>query len=170
MNRIIAYILLSFISLNLFAQSAEGRYVSRMTQDGTLIFISPKKIGVCHEIKNFEYDITCLSWADSVTVNFTFRSKSVDRPKKLKINSCDDSFICSKYSLLYTDIVKGGYEIRVTSKFPIQDIEKIFQCQTPPIFIFEQDGITRSATYSNRAWNKDRKKLIDIYNLYKLSR
>jgi len=170
MKRAISYILFVFMAVQLFAQSAEGRYVSRMTQDGTLYFIMPKKLGECSGIKKFEYDMTCLSWSDSVTVNFTFHSKSVARPTNLRIESCGDSFQCSSSSLLFTDIVKNGYEIRVTSKFLVSEIEKVLQCPNSPAFMFEQDGVVRTAEYSKGAWGKDRKKLVDILNLYKLSK
>ncbi len=170
MKRIISLIFLVFVSVHLFAQSVEDRYFSRMTQDGTLYFIVPKKLGKCSGIKKFEYDMTYLSWSDSVTVNFTFRSKSVACPSELKIESCENLYLCSNYSLLFTDIVKDGYEIRVTSKFSVDEIERVLKCSESPVFMFKQDGVLRTAEYSKGAWDKDRKKLIDIYNLYKLSK
>lgn len=170
MRQILAIFFVVFASLCVAGQNAAGRYVSRMTQDGMLYFINPQKIKQCTEIKNFEYDMTCLSWSDSVTVNFTFKSNSVDRPANLKIESCGKSYACNNYSLLFTDIVKGGYEIRVTSKFLLSDIEKVLQCQSSPIFSFSQNGITRTAAYSSGAWRKDQKKLTDIFNIFRLSR
>lgn len=170
MKQFITILCIVFASMNIMGQSATGRYVSRMSQDGMIYFIMPQKISHCSEIKRFEYDMTCLSWTDSVTVNFTFKSKSVDKPTHLKIESCGVSYICENYSLLFTDIVRGGYEIRVTSKFPLIDIEKIILCDESPIFSFTQDGITRTAAYSKGAWKKDKKKLQDIFNIFRLSR
>lgn len=170
MNKFFASLLLILFPLLAAAQSAQGRYVSRMTQDGKLIFIEPKKISVCSEIKKFEYDVTCLTWADSATVNFTFVSRTISKPRDLKIKSCGSDYVCDNYSLLYTDIVKSGYEIRVSAKYPVADIEKIFQCETSPVFSFKQDDIERTAAYSKSAWAKDRVKLNAIMNLYNTSK
>ena len=51
------------VCLNMQAQSADGRYISRMTQDGTLYFINPQKLSKTEGIKNFEYDMTLLRYA-----------------------------------------------------------------------------------------------------------
>lgn len=150
------------------AQTANGRYVSRMTQDGMLYFIEPKKISKVENIERFEYDVTLISWSDSATVNFTFKSKSLAYPDSLSINSCDGNYKIRNYSLLFTDIIKGGYEIRVTSKVDNSILEKIILCTVSPIFNFYQDGVYCEASYSTGAWKNDRKKLLDIFNLYKL--
>lgn len=114
--------------------------------------------------------MTYLSWTDSVTVNITFRSKSVACPSELVIESCGCLCRCSSCSMLFTDIVKGGYEIRLTSKFSVGEIERVLECPDSPTFTFKQNGVLCSAEYSKGAWKKDRKKLTDIYNLYKLSK
>lgn len=168
MRRIVTIFAIIFVAFQALAQSASGRYVSRMTRDGTLYFVEPKKLSECEGIKKFEYDMTLLSWADSVTVNFTFKSASVAYPGRLSIVTCGGGIACRDYSLLFTDIVKGGYSIRVTSKFSIADLGKILGCASPPVFTFYQDGVARTASYSAGAWRKDRKKLNDIFNLYQL--
>jgi len=126
----------------------------------------PKKLNKCEGIKNFTYDMTCLTWSDSITVNWTFKSKTIHIPEKFKLISCGKDYHCSNYSPLYNDIVKGGYEIRITSKFHVNEIEEMLNCQTPLMFSFYQGGILKTATFSQGAWNKERQKLIDIFNLY----
>lgn len=168
MNRIFALLAFIFCVLLSSAQSADGRYVSRMTQDGTLYFIEPKKITKLDGLSKFEYDMTLLSWSDSVTVNFTFKSKSVAYPEKLEIRTCGKIIQDIPYSLLFTDIVKGGYSIRVTSKITTAQLGDIVNCDASPVFVFKQDGVIRTASYSAGAWKNDKKKLSDIYNLYKL--
>ena len=170
MNRIIILLTVIFCALQASAQSADGRYTSRMTLDGMLYFMHPKKITKCDGIERFEYDMTLLSWTDSVTVNFTFKSKSVAYPENLQIQTCGKSIQNIPYSLLFTDIVKGGYSIRVTSKISSAELEGIVSCMSSPVFVFEQDGVKRTASYSDGAWKKDAKKLSDIYHIYKLRR
>lgn len=168
MNRILVLLTIIFCALFASAQSADGRYTSRMAQDGMIYFINPKKITKCNGIERFEYDMTLLSWTDSVTVNFTFKSKSVAYPEKLQIQTCGKNITTIPYSLLFTDIVKGGYSIRVTSKISSADLEDIISCKSSPVFVFEQDGVERTASYSEGAWKKDEKKLSDIFYIYKL--
>lgn len=169
MKRIIIILIsVVFAVLGASAQSASGRYVSRMTQDGILYFIEPKKITKVENIQRFNYDMTLISWSDSTTVNFTFKSKTPAYPDSLSFKSCGASYKITNYSLLFTDIVKGGYEIRVTSKVDNNTLEKLFMCPEPPIFSFFQNGLPCTATYTSRAWKSDQKKLLDIFNLYKL--
>lgn len=167
MNRIIIAVLVSALALGASAQSAQNRYVSRMTQDGTLFFISPKKLNRSEGVKKFEYDMTWLSWSDSATVNWTFRSESMDLPREFAIQTCDTVFVCTSYSPLYQDIIRSGYETRITSKFSLSQIERMIQCPTSPEFVFKQDGVTKTASFSEGTWRKERKMLSDILTLYK---
>lgn len=161
---------LTICVIGLSAQSASGRYNSRMTRDGTLYFINPYKLKEKENISSFEYDMTCLTWSDSVTVNFTYVSKSMDLPENLRIESGTVSYPCTDYSPLYIDIVGKGYEIRITSKFPVREILEVIERAAAPGFVFDQAGIQRSAFYTESAWRKDRKKLQDIFTLYKYTK
>lgn len=170
MKRLTLLLVAMLVTLGVAAQSADGRYTSRMTQDGTLFFVMPQKIGKLSGIKRFEYDMTMLTWTDSVTVNFTFESDRMSLPENLEIVSGANRYACADYSPLFIDIKKKHYEVRITSKFPADQIKSIVGSATPPVFSFTQDGVPESATYSEGAWRKDRKKLSDIYQLYLYSR
>lgn len=167
MKRIIIILLVLIVGIPSFALE---RYASRMTPDGTIYFIMPKKLSKLHGIKHFDYDMTLLSWTDSVTVNFTFESGIMGLPTDLSIKSGTRTFGCDNYSLLFQDLKKKGFEIRVTSKFSTEDIKEMIYSETPPVFIFYQGENEESATYSEGAWKKDRKNLIDIYNIYQYSK
>lgn len=167
MKRILIILLVLIVGEASFALD---RYASRMTPDGTIYFIMPKKLSKLQGIKHFDYDMTLLSWTDSVTVNFTFESGLMGHPNNLAINSGTRSFVCDHYSLLFQDLKKNGFEIRVTSKFSTHDIKEMIDSEAPPIFIFYQGENKESATYSEGAWKKDRKKLIDIYNIYQYTK
>lgn len=167
MKRNIIILFLFIMGVTMYAQD---RYASRMTPDGTIYFIMPKKLGKLHGIKHFDYDMTLLSWTDSVTVNFTFVSNTLGLPSDLSIKCGEQIFRCNNYSLLFQDIKKKSFEIRVTSKFPISEIEHMIHNINPPIFIFAQGDQKETATYSDAAWLKERKKLIDIYQIYLYSK
>lgn len=170
MKNILFLVLLMFISIPAIGQSAQGRYSSRMTPDGTLFFINPHKLGDLSNLKRFEYDMTMLTWTDSVTINFTFESQRMSLPDNFKLVSNDAIYECDNYSSLYVDIKKNHYEVRITSKFPVSVIENILANEIAPIFTFSQDGILEKATYRMNAWKKDRKKLLDIFKLFTYSK
>lgn len=160
-------ILIILFAVNAVAQSAAGRYASRLTQDGTVFFFMPQKLSQLENINRFEYDMTSLTWSDSITVNFTFVSKTSLPPTGLKIVSGNTTYDCQAFSPLYIDIIKKGFEVRITSKFPSDAIKNIIQCTEPPEFHFSQGSTQAKAAYSAKAWNKDRKKLNDIFSLIK---
>ena len=170
MKRLLTAFVLSFCFIAGFSQSAENRYNSRMTRDGVLFFIMPEKLKDLSGLKRFEYDVTLLSWTDSATVNFTFESESLALPSDLEIKYADGTINCDSYTPLFVDIKRNHYEIRITSKFSISQIESIFSSITPPVFCFTQEGASKSASYKPKAWTSDRKKLNDIFKLYTLSR
>lgn len=152
------------------AQSAEGRYSSRMTQDGFIFFANPQRLKELNNIKRFEYDMTMLTWTDSITVNFTFESTSMVMPHDLRIKYDGGVVKCDAYSSLFTDIKKDYYEIRITSRYSTSDIERILKSEKSPCFCFSQGDMEESAAYKPGAWKKDRKKLNDIFNLYLYSK
>lgn len=170
MKRIFLFIFVAISVLLSYAQSADGRYSSRMTRDGMLFFVNPQKLGDLEGLKRFEYDMTLLSWTDSVTINFTFESNLMARIDNLEIRSGNEVFLPIDYSVLFSDIKKNRYEIRITSKFPLSSLIKALESPEPMRFVFMQDGTERSAAYKTGAWRKDSKKLNDIIRLYLYSR
>ena len=152
MKKLLLYIFLAIAALPCTAASADGRYNSRMTQDGTLYFIMPYKLKDLSGVKRFDYDMTLLSWTDSVTVNFTFVSPSMLEPADLRLTSGDESLPCHSYSPLFIDIKK--------------DIQRLLENAAPLFFRFKQGDEQKSAGYTSGAWAKDRTRLIDIFRLY----
>ena len=164
------YILLTLVSLIVGNFAASARYASRMTPDGTIFFIEPHKLGRLSNIRRFEYDMTLLSWTDSVTINFTFEAGRMTMPESMMIKSGEKEYRCTDYSILYVDIKGNHYEVRVTSKFSVTDIQQVLESSFPPVFEFFQDGIYEQATYKDGAWKKDQKKLLNIFRLYLYSK
>ncbi len=170
MKKLIALLFIGAMAIPLYGQSSQGRYASRITPDGTIFFINPQKLNVLTNLRRFEYDMTLPSWLASVTVNFTIESSWMTAPENLKIASGDTVYPCEDFSVLFIDIKKQHYVIRVTSKFSIQDLTEIVEAASSPVFTFTQNGIQEEATYTDRAWKKERKKLSDIFQLYVYSK
>lgn len=168
-----SFLLLFFIILSvseILGQSAQGRYSSRMTVDGTIFFIEPCKLKELDNIRKFEYDMTLLSWTDSVTVNFTFETNIMSMPHDLRISSNQKEYICKDFSSLFIDIKKNHYEIRITSQFSVDEVSQILNSEDSPTFVFTQDDVTNRASYTKRSWKKDRNKLLSIFKLYSYSK
>lgn len=165
-------VLLSLLAvLNpLYGQSSQRRYASRITSDGTIFFINPQTLGSLTNLRRFEYDMTLLNWADSVAINFTVESSLMNAPENLQIESGDNVYQCDDFSVLYTDIKRQHYVIRVTSKFSMQDLVQIIESASSPVFSFTQNGILEKASYTCGAWKKERKRLSDILRLYVYSK
>ena len=151
-------------------KSVGDRYASRMTRDGTIFFILPERLKATDGVDRFEYDMTCLTWNDTVTVNFSVRSKNMEVPEHVALQSGDKRFDAVGIAKLYTDIVKNGYEIRMSCRFLWDDIQRAFTAVQPPVFLFDQSGVERSATYTPRQWKGERRILSEILELYNYSR
>lgn len=170
MKKLIAFLSILVMAIPSHGQLSQGRYSSRITHDGTIFFINPQKLGALTNLKRFEYDMTLLSWKDSVTINFTIDASRMNTPENFKIVSDNCVYPCEDYSVMYTDIRKQHYVIRVASKFPLQEITQIIVSETSPTFAFTQNDVQESARYTDKAWKKERKRLSAIIQLYVYSK
>lgn len=166
MRKVLGLLIAFAMVVHVYGQSSHGRYASRITSDGTIFFINPQTLGKHVNIQRFEYDITLLSWTDSVTINFTIESSLMNAPENLRIISGDRVYQCENSSVLFIDIKKQHYLIRVTSTFSTQELEAIIESTSSPVFEFTQNGIREAAAYTDKAWKKERKTLSDIFQLY----
>lgn len=146
------------------------RYNSRITPDGTIFFVNPQELASLKNLRQFEYDMTLLSWKDSVTVNYTIESSSMKVPEGLKIIIDGNIYDCDTYSVLFIDMKRQYYRIRITSKIPMLELARIVESSDPPIFVFVQEGIQKEATYTSRKWKKGRKQLWGILQLFDYSK
>ncbi len=170
MKKLIVLLFILVMAIPSKGQSSQGRYASRITPDGTIFFINPQKLGALTNLRRFEYDMTLLSWKDSVIINFTMETSWMTAPENFKLVSGDKVYPCENFSVLYTDIKKQHYVIRVTSKFSLQELTQIVTSTTSPTFAFTQNGVKEAAKYTDNAWKKERKKLLAIIQLYVYSK
>lgn len=161
---IITLLLLSF-SLSGVAQSAYGRYSSRLTKDGMCYFFRNKKLTKTKEIRRFDYDMTYLDWKDSVTVNFTILADTPKLPTLFKIVCGADTFTCNNLKRFFVDVTKKGYEIRMSSLFSEDEIRKMINSSFAPVFVLDIDEKRATATYSKHSWEKESNKLQMILHL-----
>ncbi len=148
------------------AASLSGKYFSRMVDKGMLFFLNPQKVSQVEGVKSFEYDVTMTTWNDSVTINFTCKSDVMDTPQDFKIVSGSNTYKSVKNKVLYTDIIKKGFEIRMSSTLLYRDFEAMVNNENPPTFTFVQGGMQKSASFSSGKWDKERKDLQRILSVY----
>jgi len=151
------------------AVTAQDRYTSRPTQDGTLFFLSPKKLGNVKGADGFEFDMTYVTSNDSAYVNFSVKSKTAVRPTGLcLIYGNGEKYECDNYKLLFIDKHGSSYEIRVTSTFPFSVLREAFSSTESPVYAFNLAGTNVEASYKKSAWKKDRSRISEIFNLIDL--
>lgn len=166
MKYILRFLAVFAILCSLVSLDAYARYDTFRSKDGMLYFFNPQKLKETTNLKSFEYDMTMLTWTDSVTINFTIVSDAMSVPEQFAIRTGNTKYVCHDYSLLFVDLDKKDYKVRVTSKFSLAEVEKIIDSPLPPVFEFEQNGVTRTATYKAKAWKTDREKIRQVMDLY----
>ena len=138
------------------AQSIDKRYRSTITQTGTLHFFRPMKLTRIENMKSFVYDMTYLSKTDSVTLNFTLEIINSQNVEKVVLQTDGVIAIENAPKMLYRDVLKSSYKVRISVGVPYKDIERIFKSETPlSFFITLSDGTVCKATYSKSKWRKE---------------
>ncbi|MDO4949874.1 MAG: hypothetical protein Q4E55_06900 [Bacteroidales bacterium] len=120
-------------------------------------------------MNKFVYDMTYISNTDSVTLNFT--SEIIDFQNIEKVALQTDRVIATENApkMLYRDVLKTSYEIRITVGVPYKDIEQAFKSDTPlSFFITLSDGTICKATYSKSKWKKEHVNITRILQSIKL--
>ena len=164
MKKLIAFLFILVIAIPLYGQLSQGRYASRITSDGTIFFVNPQKLGVLTNLRRFEYDMTLLSWKDSVTINFTIETSWMTTPENFKLVSGDKVYSCDDFSVLYTDIKKQHYVIRVTSRFSLQELTQIIASEISPIFALRKMTFRKQLSIQKMPGKKSVKNYLLLFN------
>lgn len=156
MARIVFILLIFFISIICNAQSIEKRYSSHLSNAGVINFFHPKKLKKNTNVDMFVFDMTYISHNDSVTLNCSFRIRNKYNIKLLNLKSGNNKIHSNDLFILYREVKKHGYEIRVTSRFSFNEIKNVFKEHIPPVFeIILNDGSYCMASYRKSAWEKE---------------
>lgn len=156
MIRLHIILLLFFVGSLCNAQSIEKRYSSHLSNAGVINFFHPQKLKKNTNLDMFAFDMTYISYNDSITVNCSYRIQTGSNIKSLKIKSDNDNMQGNDLSVLYREVQKHGYEVRVTSRFSFSDIKNAFSNSAPLVFeIVTNDGSCHTASYRKSAWEKE---------------
>ena len=157
MTRHILTLLFLTIALTCSAQSIEKRYRSYLSERGTINFFRPKKLDVKANVDKFIFDMTYVSRQDSIIINSSLSIKDEGVLSQFKLKSGEKEIPGEAVTMLYRDVTKQGYTIRISSRFLIKDIEECFSSNSPLIFtIVLTDGTVCTATYKPSQWKQER--------------
>lgn len=150
------FIFLFFICTFCNAQSIEKRYSTYISDIGVINFFHPQKLKNNTKIDAFVFDMTYISYGDSLILNCSYRTQNGSNIKSLKLKNGNNNICGKDLSVLYRDVIKSGYETRVTSRFSFIDIRNIFSNPAPLVFeIILNDGSCYTASYRKSAWEKE---------------
>jgi len=165
MARYILILLCLAVSLMCTARSIEKRYSSYISEKGTIYFFRPKKLAKNTNIGKFNFDMTYVSHKDSVIVNCSVNIKNSEKVSHLELKSGDKTIPGDAVYIIFRNVIKNGYVVRVSSRFLLKDIEECFSNSNPLIFhIMSTDGQEYEATYTSSQWKEESEQVTRILN------
>ena len=154
--RITLFLISLLVSLICPAQSIEKRYSSYVSERGIVNFFRPKKLNDNTNMGGFEFDMTYVSHRDSVTVNCSINVRNSEPVVYAELRNGEEKRAGENVYVIYRDITKKGYLVRLSTSYPLKDIQECFSNRNPLVFCFRmKDGTTCSASYTPLQWKKD---------------
>lgn len=113
----------------------------------------------------FSFDMSYLSKSDTVIVNCSLTVPEENIVKGVSLKNDIQEVACYDVRMLYRDVTKNGYVLRVTSKFPYSSIKSFFSNASPLKFCFLlKDDSHCIATYKESKWKKEQYQITKIIN------
>ena len=104
--------------------SAQGRYSTRLLENGTMLFFNPCKLVAMQKETSLVYDMTYLTHSDSVTVNMTYTALTSD-VREVRIVSGTASYGTANYSIFYREKDKKRIATRIHISCPKNTYEDL---------------------------------------------
>ena len=147
--------------------SAQGRYSTRLLENGTMLFFNPCKLAAMQKETSLVYDMTYLTHSDSVTVNMTYTALTSD-VREVRIVSGTASYGTANYSIFYREKDKKRIATRIHISCPKNTYEDLFLSDAPMrIEIVSKEGDVRRFTYKDSKWTKEKKSVLEAIALVK---
>ena len=131
-----------------------GRYDVRVLPLGKMYFFMPCKLKGKAGNK-LQYDMTLLTYRDSVTINMTLTSP-LGRVKSVSLSSKEANYSTTEYELFYQERDGSRFNTRVHIDCPGHIYKQLFTSQQPVIFeLTMEDGKQYSFTYKAKKWKEE---------------
>lgn len=130
------------------------RYDVRVLPQGKMYFFMPYKLKGKAGNK-LQYDMTLLTYRDSVTINMTLTSP-LGRVKSISLSSKEASFSTTEYELFFQERNGSRFNTRVHIDCPNQVYKQLFASQQPITFeLTMEDGKRYAFTYKPKKWEEE---------------
>lgn len=163
------FLAFTLLSMSLFAERLEDRFVSRSYTDGMLYFIEPFQLPSISKKEPIFLDVTYLTSQDSITLNMSVYYNEI-----LQIDSIcfvyDDTLKISKLLTFFIEKEKNKFVHRHSCRIPYFALLKMYQNEKQPFTmeLFTDKGVF---LYSyGKKWEKERSWMIQIFQLISKNR
>lgn len=157
-------VILSLLLLCSIAAFGEGRYSVQTLPQGNMYFFMPCKLKRAAGNK-LQYDMTILSYRDSVTINMTLTSP-MGRVKSVRLSSGDVSYITTQYELFFQERKGSRFNTRVHIDCPTPIFTQLFA--SPDLLNIEltmEDSKQYSFTYKPKKWKEDSRYVSEVMEI-----
>ena len=140
------------------------RYDVRVLPLGKMYFFMPYKLKGKAGNK-LQYDMTLLTYRDSVTINMTLTSP-LGRVKSITLSSSDAHYTTSQYELFFQERNGSRFNTRVHIDCPAQVYKKLFESIEPiTIELTMEDGKQYAFTYKAKKWKEESAYVLEVLEM-----
>ncbi len=158
-------LLITGISIGLCLMSAL-RHESFLSNGHSVVFFYPVTLSSENGKDKLEYDFTHEEKVDSITLNFTLISKDHHAVTGLEISGDTINLKPDYFKILYSDYVKGKYNVRVQTSFRYQPFRTLMLFSPDIEFKATVDGQPIIFKYKPSKWKKEQEKMNIILPLF----
>ena len=157
-------VILILLLLCSVAASGKERYRVRTLPLGNMYFFMPYKLKASSGNK-LQYDMTLLSYRDSVTVNMTLTSP-MGRVKSVRLQAGDVSYSTTQYELFFQERNGSRFDTRVHIDCPGQIYTRLFASPEPlNIELTMESGKQYSFTYKPKKWQEESRYVSEVMEM-----
>lgn len=157
-------ILLSLLLLCRTTGFATERYSIRAVERGEMYFFMPCKLKGAAGSK-LQYDMTVLSFCDSVSINMTLTSPK-DRVKSIRISANETAYSTDLYELYFQERQGSRFNTRIHIDCPIEQYKLLFTHRTPvTIELIMESGRSYAFTYKAKKWQKESEYVAEVLDI-----
>ena len=136
------------------AAFAKERYYARILPEGKMYFFMPCKLPAKAGNK-LQYDMTLISYCDSVTINMTLRSP-MGRVGSISLTAGDVSYTTKQYELFFQEREGSRFNTRVHIDCPNDIYRQLFSSPVPlTIELTMESGAKYAFTYKAKQWQRE---------------
>ncbi len=143
---------------------ATERYSIRAVEHGKMYFFMPCQLKGNAGSK-LQYDMTLLSFSDSVSINMTLTSPK-DRVKSVRLSADETVYSTAQYELYFQERQGSRFNTRIHIDCPIGAYELLFTNRTPvTIELNMESGQSYAFTYKAKKWQRESGHVAEVLDI-----